>query len=89
MAAYAVPASIMPPRIVEVYENQVAIVPTDNTAIGPFMALKVGGAGTVALIPRNSTTPVSYTVVAGELLRVAFQGINATGTTATGLVGLG
>ena len=89
MAAYAAPSNQQPPKIAEVYENQVAITPADNTAIGPFMALKVGGAGTVVLCPRNSTTTVSYTVVAGELLRVSFQGVNATGTTATALVGLG
>lgn len=90
MAGYAVPANLIGPRIAEVYENQVAIAPTDATAIGPFMALYVGVTGDVTLVPRNSTTPVLYKAVpAGTVLRVAFQGVNATGTTATNMIGLG
>ena len=88
--AYSVPGNQQPPKIAEVYQNQVAITPADNTAIGPFQAVYVGGAGNITLVPRNSTTPVLYTAVpVGTILRVAFQGINATGTTATALVGLG
>ncbi len=87
---YALPANQMGAKIAEVYQTQVAITPADNAAIGPFVALWVGGAGNVTLCPRNSTTPVLYTAIpAGTLLRVALQGVNATGTTATSLVGLG
>lgn len=86
---YPTPATILNSRIATCYENYAPITPTDNTPIGPFAALWVGGAGTVAVVPRNSTTPVSFTVAANTLLPIAFQGINATGTTATGLVGLG
>lgn len=92
MAAYAVPLNLIPARIAEVYENQVAITPADNTAIGPFMALWVGIGGDIVLCPRNSTTTVTYkNVPSGTLLRVAFQGINAaaSGTTADQLIGLG
>jgi hypothetical protein len=90
MAAYAAPASPRHPVVNECYENAVAITPADNTAIGPYQALYVGGAGNVVLIPYNSTTPVTFTgVPAGTILRVHFQGINATSTTATALVGLG
>lgn len=88
--AYAVPVNILTSRVVECYENQVAITPTDNTQIGPFAALYVGGFGDVTLCPGNSTTPVVYKAVpAGTILRVRFQGVNATGTSATNLVGLG
>ena len=87
---YAIPANAMGAKVSEIYETQISITPADNAAIGPFMALFVGVAGNVTLCPRNSTTPVLYTALpAGTLLRVAFQGVTATGTTATGLVGLG
>lgn len=90
MAAYAAPASPRPSKVLECYENATAIVPADNTAIGPFEALYVGGTGNVVLIPYNSITPVTFNgVPAGTILRVHFQGVNATSTTATGLVGLG
>lgn len=85
-----VPPNTMSAKIAEVYETQANITPADNAVIGPYMALYVGVAGNVTLCPRNSTTPVLYTALpAGALLRVGFQGVNATGTTATGLVGLG
>jgi hypothetical protein len=88
--AYSLPGQAPLPRIQECFQTQVAITPTDNTPIGPYVALYVGGAGNVTLCPRNSTTPVAYAgLAAGTILRVAFQGVNATGTTATNLVGLG
>jgi len=86
--SYSQPANLVPPRAATVYETAVAISPVDNTPIGPFAALYVGGAGTVALCPRNSTTVVTFTVPAGTVLPVAIQGVNATGTTASNLVGL-
>jgi len=88
--SYSQPNQTIPAKLAEVYENVAAITPTDNTVVGPYSALYVGGAGNVALCPRNSTTPVIfYAVPAGTVLKVAFQGINATNTTATNLVGLG
>jgi hypothetical protein len=88
--AYSTPANPIVSRIAEVYENQVAITPADNTPVGPFMALWVGEGGNIALCPRNSTTIVNYlNVPSVTLLRAPFQGINATNTSATGLIGLG
>lgn len=90
MSGYAVPANIQTSRIVECYESATAITPTDNTQIGPFAAIYVGGAGDVTLCPANSTTPVTFKAVpVGTILRVRTQGVNATNTTATNLVGLG
>lgn len=89
MAAY-VATNQLPARVAECYRTVAAITPTDATAIGPFVALYVGGGGDVELVPMNATTPVLFKAVpTGTLLRVAFQGINSTGTTATNMVGLG
>lgn len=88
--AYSVPNNLMPPRIQNVYNECVAITPADNTQIGPWRALYVGVTGNVTLCPLNSATVVTFEgVPAGTVLPVAFQGVNATGTTATNLVGLG
>ncbi len=88
--AYSTTPAQKPSHIATVYRGvPVPITPTDNTAIGPFEALYIGGAGNVALVPVGSTTPVTFACIAGQILPQEFQGINATGTTATGLVGLG
>lgn len=90
MAAYAVPTALAAAVISESYPNQVPITPTDNLAIGPFMALYVGVAGDVTVIPRNGPlTPVLMKAMPVGTHRIAIQGVNLTGTTATNLVGLG
>jgi hypothetical protein len=90
VAGYTQPPNFMPSRIGEVYRQATPIVKTDNNQIGPFMALWVGGGGDVTLVPTNSLTPVLLAAVpAGTMLKIAFQGVQSTGTTATGLVGLG
>lgn len=76
-------------RIASVYRNYAAITPADNTPIGPFECLYVGGAGNV-VVARMDGTLVTFTgVPAGTFIPIEFQGINATSTTATNLVGLG
>ncbi len=90
MAGYAIAPTLLASKIHEVYREQVAITPADATAIGPFMALYVGGFGDVTVVPLYSLTPVVFkAVAAGTLLRIAYQGVNLTGTNATNLVGLG
>jgi len=89
MAGYDTKGAGMAPRILEVFRNVAAIVPTDGLQVGPFMALMCAVAGNIALVPTNSVTPVVIPVVAGVLYRIAFQGVQATGTTATGIIGLG
>lgn len=62
-----------------------AITPSDSTDFTvPTRAIRVGGAGNVAVV--MDATVVTYTCVAGEVLPVCAQRVNATGTTATGLV---
>lgn len=89
MAAYSTTPSQKPPTIRRVYRTVSAITPTDNSAIGPFEAFVVGVAGNVALVPIGSSSPVTIAAIAGYVYPIEFQGINATGTTATGIVGLG
>lgn len=77
-------------RIANVYRQAVAITPADNTQIGPYEALYVGGAGNAVLYVYSTGTTVTFNgLTAGQVLQVEFSGVNATGTTATGLIGLG
>jgi hypothetical protein len=48
----------------------------------------VGGAGNVAAVMQNNTVPTTLVVPAGAWLPIVARRINATGTTATGLVAL-
>ncbi len=89
MAAYSTTPSQKPPTIRRVYRTVAAVVPTDASAIGPFEGFVVGVAGNVALVPVGQSTPVTIAAIAGFIYPIEFQGINATGTTATGIVGLG
>ena len=75
-------------KIATVYRNATTITPTDNAAIGPYMGFMVGAAGTIVIAPTGTTVTVSLTVAAGVLYPIAIQGVNATGTTATGVVGV-
>ena len=89
MAGYAV-STAQPRRVATSFATGAAITPTDNTAIGPYFGLYVGGAGDIAIVPTGQTSPVTLKAVpVGTYLPIAFQGINNTGTTATNLVGLG
>ena len=95
MAAYALPTELLPPRTVTVYQYAKQLAPADNTQIGPYAGLYVGGTGDVVVCMRNGdgaggVTTVKFSgVPAGTLLPIAIQGVNATGTTATLLLGLG
>jgi len=76
-------------KIAEVFFNVTPIVPANNTPIGPFSAFMVGAGGTIAICPLRAAAVVSLTVVAGQVYRIPIQGVDAAGTTATGIVGLG
>lgn len=94
MSAYSIPAQKAQARIATVYENAVAIAPADNTQVGPFTALYIGVAGDVTVVMRNgdgqgALTPVLFKAVPVGVLPVAVQGVQATGTTALNIVGLG
>ena len=66
------------------------IVPTDvaTTTYGPCRAIYIGGAGNLQLITPQGTNVLFTAVPAGTTLKVANVRIAATGTLATGLVGL-
>lgn len=63
-----------------------AVTPSDTAALD-LVGLIVGGAGTVAVIDSLGAT-TSITAVAGQTINARIVGVKATGTTATGLVGL-
>jgi hypothetical protein len=65
-----------------------AVTPNDSTDL-TFIArsLFFGGAGTVSVITLEGTT-VSFTIPAGFILPLEVSRVNATGTTATGIVAL-
>lgn len=64
----------------------VAITPSDTAAVD-LVGLMVGGAGTVAVVDSLGGT-TTVTAVAGQTINARIVGVKATGTTATGLVGL-
>ena len=67
----------------------IAITPSDTVPIGPATrGLYATGAGTVAIVSQNGNV-LNITVAANTFVRdIIFVRVNATGTTATGLVGL-
>jgi hypothetical protein len=92
MAATAKPTQKNTPRIPTSYQSAVPITPADDTQIGPFIGVYVGGAGDVAVVMRNedaSTVRVFKAVPVGTILPISIQGVQLTLTTATNLMGLG
>lgn len=66
-----------------------AITPSDTNALADIpKAVKVGGAGNITMRAVDSAADVVWVASSGEIIpgRIAF--IRATGTTATGLLGL-
>lgn len=67
----------------------VAITPHDSTLLATQpRAIYVGGAGNVTVVNPDGTTCLFSNVPQGAILPVECKRINATGTTATLLVGL-
>lgn len=94
MAGYSVPSAITPAKISTAYQVAQAITPTDATKIGPYQGFIVGVAGNVVVVMANGdgnggVTTVTIPALAGVIYPLAIQGVNSTGTTATGIVGLG
>ena len=66
-----------------------AIVPHDSNPISPTpKALIIGGAGNIRLQAIDSGAAVIIAVSAGQQLDIRANLVLATGTTATGIVGL-
>ena len=63
-----------------------AVTPSD-TAFVDFVGLIVGGAGTVAVVDSLGAA-TSIAAIAGQTINARIVQVKATGTTATGLVGL-
>lgn len=95
MTAYAIPTELLPARVATMFQFAKAIVPADNTQIGPFAGFYVGGFGDVTVCARNGDGQGGVTVVtlkavsAGTLIPLGIQGVNATNTNATNIIGLG
>lgn len=66
-----------------------AITPSDVvTVFATFNAFVVGVGGTVTFRPRDSAADVQITAVAGFIYPISIIAVRATGTAATGIVGL-
>lgn len=69
--------------------NAFTITPHATNEISPLpRSVRFDGAGTVALRTVDGAADISITVAAGETLDWRIQYIRATGTTATGIVGI-
>lgn len=66
-----------------------AVAPNDTAELALLpKALMVGGGGTIVLRAVDSAADVTVTVVAGQIVPIRASYVRATGTTATGIVGL-
>lgn len=65
-------------------------ITTSDTVDLPVIprALYVGGAGDISVVTAAGRTVVIYGAVAGSVIPLQVQRVNATGTTATNLLGL-
>lgn len=64
------------------------ITPSDATdLVSPAVGLFVGGAGNISAVMESGDTVTFTGVLAGAWIPLIFRRINATGTTATNLVG--
>lgn len=74
------------------WDKAVAITPSDTVDIlpnsAPIRALYVGGAGNVTGVLLDGTAILFTAPPVGAVIPVQLKRVNATGTTATALVGL-
>lgn len=69
------------------YEGATAITPSDVTIVN-FKALLVGGAGALVIEPAQGGNTVTITAIAGQYIPIGIKRVLATGTVATGIVGM-
>lgn len=85
------PDSIVDPRLnagMRTSSRSFAITPSDTTDfVKQPREIDVGGAGTVACVLHDNSV-ITFTCVAGQTITQICKRVNATGTTATGLVGV-
>lgn len=73
----------------EHYTVAFPITPHDtNSFTKPCHGIYVGGAGNITLVDLNGNVVLFTAVAVGFILQVAAKRVNATGTTATALVGV-
>lgn len=72
------------------YRSGAAITPHDSTDIagGVVNAIYVGGAGNLVVVDQTNVAYTLTGVLVGQVYPVVARRVNATGTTATNLVGL-
>ena len=70
------------------FQTGAAITPSDSTVLEGIVAIYVGGTGSLSIEGQDGADYTLAAVPAGTLLRVEPAKVNATGTTATNLVGL-
>ena len=69
------------------YEGATTITPSDVTIIN-YKALLVSGAGALVIEPAQGGNTVTITATAGQYLPIGVKRVLATGTVATGILGL-
>jgi DNA-binding beta-propeller fold protein YncE len=63
------------------------VTPNDGTIVA-FRALYIGGSGDVSVVTPAGNTVLLLNANAGQVYPIMVQKVRATGTTATGIVGL-
>jgi hypothetical protein len=87
VAVIATPnATTISPQCPSVLDNALAITPSDVDTFARGVTVYVGVAGTVSCVPWGGNPAVTVTAVAGALLPFRVVKVNATDTTATGLL---
>lgn len=69
------------------YNNAVAITPGDASVFN-FLAFTVSVTGAIVIRAENSVADVTMTATAGIIYPISIIAVRATGTAATGIVGL-
>lgn len=67
----------------------VSVTPSDSAVVSPpYRSFMVAAAGNVSVVAADDTTPVTVYVAAGVPIPIEVKQVRATGTTATGIVGI-
>lgn len=72
----------------EIATEAFSITPHASNEVSPNRGFIVSVGGTVAFRAIDSTADVSITAVAGTFYPIAIKFLRATGTTATGIIGI-
>lgn len=84
------PVPIFPPRAIAISPHDTNLL-LDHASVAQPMAVFVGVAGNVSVIPSgnpDAAAAVVFTIPAGGVIPVMCAKVRATGTTASGFVGV-